>query len=344
VSSCACRSSVPGPACRGARTAGPIEPLRCAARPTRRAGRCGSRRPAPRGDELLSVEKPGPAPGVVTDEALGAFPGVLDADLVARYAAATRDPSPGVAEGAVVPPVALVTQLWEALQAGFATLIPDAVRESSVGGVHGEHDIVVHRPVVPGEPLRTWVSGYGARRRGPNLVITLRYRTLDERDALLAEQWWTTVLLKAEGEPVGRAAPDHTFPEAARVRPIGTVRVATDEAMTRAYAEVSGDWSEHHFSTEAARRSGFDRPFLHGLCTMAICAHGVLSIMGGHDPSAVRRVAVRFASPVFVGDEIAVAVYEAGDGTYAFDAGAGGASVVRNGLLELRTSHSAPDR
>jgi acyl dehydratase len=270
------------------------------------------------------------------DEALGAFPGALDPDLVARYARATRDPSPGVVNGEAVPPVALVTQVWDALQAGFATLLPDEVRESSLGGVHGEHDIVVHRPVVPGEALRTWVVGHGARRRGSNLVITLRYRTLDDHDALVAEQWWTTVLLKAEGEPVGRAAPDHTFPEEARARPLGTRRVATDEAMPRAYADVSGDWSEHHFSVEAARRSGFDQPFLHGLCTMAICAHGVLSLVGSPDPAAVRRVAVRFASPVFVGDEIAVDAFEAGDRTYAFEASAGGAAVVRNGLLELR--------
>ena len=33
-------------------------------------------------------------------------------------------------------------------------------------------------------------------------------------------------------------------------------------------------------TAEAARRSGFDRPFLHGLCTMALCAHGVLTEVG----------------------------------------------------------------
>ena len=69
---------------------------------------------------------------------------------------------------------------------------------------------------------------------------------------------------------------------------------------------------------------------------MAICVHGVGSLVGIDDPATVRRVAVRFASPVFVGDAIEVDAYDAGEGSFAFEASAGGASVIRNGLLELR--------
>jgi len=64
--------------------------------------------------------------------------------------------------------------------------------------VHGEHDIVVHRPVQVGERLRTWVEGHGARPAGGNALVTLRYLTLDERDEIVAEQWWTTVWLGAD--------------------------------------------------------------------------------------------------------------------------------------------------
>jgi acyl dehydratase len=288
------------------------------------------------GSRLLTVDGGPASPGLLLGEVLGAFGGTVDGDLLRRWAAATRDPNPLVARGAAVPPVALVTLLWDALQAGFATLLPESVRNSSKGGVHGEHDIVVHRPLVPGEALRTWVDGYGARRRGRNLVITLRYRTFDDDDALVAEQWWSTVLMQAEGEPVGDEPADHTLTDALRERPLGRTAIPTDQAMTRAYAEVSGDWSEHHFSVEAARRSGFDQPFLHGLCTMAACTHGVQSVAGIDDPSSVRRVAVRFASPVFVGDEVEVEVFDAGTGAFAFEATAGGAAVIRNGLLELR--------
>jgi hypothetical protein len=57
---------------------------------------------------------------------------------------------------------------------------------------------------------------------------------------------------------------------------------------------------------------------------------------GRLDPDLVRRVAVRFASPTFLGDELHVQVYRAGELAYPFEAEAGGAAVIRNGLVELR--------
>ncbi|HZQ59434.1 MAG TPA: MaoC/PaaZ C-terminal domain-containing protein [Acidimicrobiales bacterium] len=277
-------------------------------------------------------------PGVVLGDRLGPFPGRIPRELVRQYAAATRDPNGRAAAGEAVPPVAVVTQIWEAQQAGFTAVVPDEVRASMTGGVHGEHDVVLHRPIVPGEDLRTWVQPWGARRGGKHALLTLRYATYDTADALVAEQWWTTVLLNATGEPVGEAAPDHTFPEAARAHHVGDYRIDADGDMPRRYAEVSSDWSPHHFDSAAARQSGADRPFLHGLCTMALCAQGAVSILAGGDPERVRRVAVRFASPTFIGDELEVHLYRASDRVYAFEADAGGAAVIRNGLFELRVS------
>ena len=54
--------------------------------------------------------------------------------------------------------------------------------------------------------------------------------------------------------------------------------------------------------------------FAHGLCTMAICAHHVLGIVGVDDPGRVSRVAVRFASPTPLGADLAVDAYGIDDG------------------------------
>jgi hypothetical protein len=97
---------------------------------------------------------------------VGPFEGGLDAHLVQRYATATKDPSPRVQAGRAVPPVALVTQIWDAQNAGRSAIVPDQLQRSATGGVHGEHDLVVHRPIAPGELLRTWVEGFGARPSG----------------------------------------------------------------------------------------------------------------------------------------------------------------------------------
>ena len=267
----------------------------------------------------------------------GPFRGSLDASLIQAYAAATRDPSPRAQSGDAVPPVAIVTQIWDAQNEGRAAAVPAEFQRAAVSGVHGEHDIVLHRPLAPGEPLRIWVEGHGARPAGRNSLVTLRYAAVDARDELVAEQWWTTVYLGITCDAAGEPAPHLAFPDEARGQPIGTYSVDVDAGMATRYAEVSGDWSSHHFEIEAARQSGFDRLFLHGLCTMALCAQGVVQLVADGDPDRVRRVAVRFATPTFLGDRLDVRLYDAGNTSCAFEADAGGATVITHGRAELRS-------
>jgi acyl dehydratase len=248
---------------------------------------------------------------------------------MARYAAVTGgDP-------ATVHPVAIVTQIWDAQNDARTRLVPAALQAGAAGGVHGEHDIVVHRPVVPGEPLRTWVDGHGSRPAGRNSIVTLRYTTVDAEGAVVAEQWWTTVYLGITCATVGGPPPDHAFPGEARSRPLGTWSTDVDADLPRRYAEVSGDWSDHHFSAEAARRSGVERPFLHGLCTMGLCAQAVIDLAADRDPTRVRRMAVRFAAPTLLGEPLDVALYDAGSGAVAFEATCAGATVITHGRAEL---------
>ena len=276
-------------------------------------------------------------PGVVVGARVGPFEGCVDRDLVRRYAAATADPSPGVRAGEAVPAVAIATQIWDAQNAARAEAVPAWLQQEASGGVHGKHDIVLHRPIVPGEPLRTWVEAQGARPAGRNALVTLRYVTLDAAGATLAEQWWTTVYLGVTCAATGEPAPGHALAEEARARPLGSLDLAVDEGMARRYAEVSGDWSPHHFDVGAAWRSGFDRPFLHGLCTMALCARGVVEQVAGGDPGRVRRIAVRFATPVPLGETLRLRLYDAGDRCYGFEADCAGATVITHGRAELRT-------
>ena len=274
-------------------------------------------------------------PGVRLGERLGPFPAPLTAGFLADYATATRDPSAAARRGEVVLPAALLTRIWDAQEHGRVALTDPAVQELSTGAVHGEHELRLHRPIEPGEQLAVSVEGHGARASGDKAFVTLRYAMHDARDELVAEQWWTTVYFGVGCEPVGEPPPDHGFPETARDHMLGTHTVTVDATMTRAYAEVSGDWSAHHFEVEAARASGFDRVFLHGLCTMALCAQGVVALAGDGDPARLRRVAVRFASPTFVDEDLAVQVYDAGDLGVAFEAFSAGARVIAHGRAEL---------
>jgi acyl dehydratase len=267
---------------------------------------------------------------------VGPFPARLDVETVQKFVEATGDPSGRVQDAAITPPVALVTQLWEAQSASRAALVPEDFQRAATGGVHGEHDLVLCRPIRPGEPLWTWVEGRAARATGRHSVITLRYTTLDARHAPVAEQLWTTVWLGVTCDESGVPPPAHDFPDGFRARPYGRWRVDVDPGMARRYAEASGDWSQHHFEAGAARRSGAAAPFLHGLCTLALCAQGVSELVADGDPARITRIAVRFVNPVLLGTELTLDLYDAGPLGCAFEAAAGGRRVIAHGRAELR--------
>ncbi|HZQ30320.1 MAG TPA: MaoC/PaaZ C-terminal domain-containing protein [Mycobacterium sp.] len=260
----------------------------------------------------------------------------LAADRIAAYAAATGDDTRGVLTGRAVPPVFPVILAFAAQQAANADL-PAAAWEAASGGVHGEHDILLHRPLEVDEPLQTWSKLSAIRTVPAGAQVVLHVEQFGADGRLAVEHWWTTILLGLRtladtGSPPG----DHRFPESARTDPIGSATYRVHAQTARRYAEVSGDWSAHHFDIAAARASGFDFLFTHGLCTMAICAHRVLSLVGVDDPGRVSRAAVRFSSPTPLGADLVVHAYRITGRSVAFEATSDGVTTVRHGRMEFR--------
>ncbi|HET6733872.1 MaoC/PaaZ C-terminal domain-containing protein [Mycobacterium sp.] len=267
----------------------------------------------------------------------GPFRGSLQPQNIAAYAAATGDSTAAVLNGHAVPavfPVILVFAPQEAARAD----VPQAAWQRVRGGVHGEHDIVFHRPLVPGEKLDTWswISAVRTARAGTQVVVQLEQ--IDANGAVAVEQWWTMVLLGLHGMADLGATPDgHRFPDDARAHPLGSASQHIDKDVARRYAEVSGDWSAHHFDIEVARAAGYDFVFTHGLCTMAICAHRLLGLLGVDDPARVRRIAVRFASPTPLDSDLTVNAFGINENSFAFEAAANGTTTITHGRLELRS-------
>ncbi len=217
--------------------------------------------------------------------------------MIAAYAAATGDRTASVLDGLAVPAVFPVILVFTPNEAARGDL-PESIWQHVRGGVHGAHDIVLHRPLVPGEPLETWSHISAVRTSRAGTQVVMRFDQVDADGAVAVEQWWTMVLLGLQGvADLGSTPADHRFPDDARARPVGSVTHHIDEDVARRYAEVSGDWSAHHFDIAVARAAGFDFVFTHGLCTMAICTHRLLGTAGRRrpGPGSAGRGAVRIA-------------------------------------------------
>lgn len=265
----------------------------------------------------------------------GPYPATVHPDLVAAYADATADDTLAVRTGAAVPVVFPIVLAFHAGDDARADL-PERIWQRVRGGVHGEHDVVVHRPLRPGDRIDTWTSISAVRTVAPGTQVVVHFEHVAPDGTVAVEQWWTMILLGLDGvEDLGEMPADHRFPAPAREHPLGERSQHVPAYSAERYARVSGDWSAHHFDIDVARAEGFGFLFNHGLCTMAMCIHRVLRIAEVDDPARVRRVAVRFASPMPLGGDLRVRAYRASPDVVVFDASSGGENVVTNGRLEL---------
>jgi acyl dehydratase len=268
--------------------------------------------------------------------------GRVDADAAKAYALATNDPNAIYAAGAAVPPVYTVSLILPAyVEAGRATIESGAI-EGFTGGVHGEHDIHIANTIRPGARVQWQVSTYSAKQTPVGVMITHQIAVRDEEGAPLVEHYWSTLFINGRiPTDLGPDLIDHTFPEAARARPLGSQTFDVTGDQSYRYAGASTDHAAFHVDDEPAHKLGFPGKFIQGLCTFAMCSGAVVSLGASGDPDRLRRIAGRFAAPVFPRSQLIVRVYDAGpteDGgrSLAFEATSQCATVVKHGRAELR--------
>jgi len=90
---------------------------------------------------------------------------------------------------------------------------------------------------------------------------------------------------------------------------------------------LSGDRNPLHSDPAFARRGGFSRPILHGLCTYGFTGRALLAFLCDNDPARFRSMHGRFTSPVLPGDQLTVAIWRQDDGA-VFETRAEGERVV----------------
>src|SRR6202030_3911947 len=177
----------------------------------------------------------------------GPFPGRIEPDRIAAYAAATGDQAAPAPAGYAVPAVFPVILAFGAQEAANSDL-PAAAWQQAYGGVHGAHDIVLHRPLIPGESLQTWslISAIRTVRAGTQVVLHIEQ--CDTNAELVVVQWWTTVLLGLHKMADLSVPPDaHRFPDSARQNPIGSATHHIDPQGAHPYAQAFRHCAGHHF-------------------------------------------------------------------------------------------------
>ncbi|RIK99169.1 MAG: 3-alpha,7-alpha,12-alpha-trihydroxy-5-beta-cholest-24-enoyl-CoA hydratase [Proteobacteria bacterium] len=202
--------------------------------------------------------------------------------------------------------------------------------------VDGERDITFHQPLPAAAEITadSRVTGVFDKGRDKGAVIVRETVLRDGHGAPLAT-------LRASrfargdggfgGPSEGQPKP-HEVPKRA---PDRSVDIATRPDQALLY-RLCGDRNPLHSDPAFARRAGFPRPILHGMCTYGLTCRAVLQTYADHDPAAFRRHAARFSAPVYPGETVTVDLWRDGE-VISFEARvkARAATVIRNGRTVL---------
>jgi acyl dehydratase len=262
-------------------------------------------------------------PGERIGATVGPVDIVIDGDRSAAFAEAIGDPEPTHRSGAVAPLTFIVVPTFELT---VRTLGAATEGASLMGGVHGEEDIRVHRPLTAGLRLRATGRVHGVRVSPSGTRIAMHVTAGDD-DGIAVEHYWTCFVRgQVLGASAGPDTPDHQLADDVRATTPRRLSTPVPADVTWRYGDASGDHSPAHTDPDAAHAAGFPDIILHGMCTVGLAVSAI-------DPQA-RRVAVRFARPAHPGHALDLDIYDLAGDRRAFEAGSQGVPVLSNGLLE----------
>ena len=181
--------------------------------------------------------------------------------------------------------------------------------------VHAEQGFELHQPLPPAAEVTVTSTVTGMYDKGKGALVTSRSVAVDADGAPLVTAS-ASVFIVGEGGFGGDRGPGDgwTRPDRPPDHEV-TYRTRPDQALLY---RLSGDRNPLHSDPAFARRGGFDRPILHGLCTYGFTGRALLHTLCGSDPARFRSMYGRFSRPVRPGQSLVVAVWLDGAGRALF--------------------------
>jgi len=200
--------------------------------------------------------------------------------------------------------------------------------------LHGETSLEIHAPL----PLEGEVTG--STRFGPVFdkgagkgAVCYNTRKIRNAEGVLVATMRNSTFLRGDGgcgSTAGEQPKPHPLPERA---PDQVFTLGTAENQALIY-RLSGDYNPLHIDPQVAKSAGFDRPILHGFATFGVSGRALLSALCGNDPSRLKRMDARFASPVYPGETIRTEIWQDGKGRASYRA-----SVIERDVVVLNNGY-----
>ncbi|MGO1500995.1 MAG: MaoC/PaaZ C-terminal domain-containing protein [Marinobacter sp.] len=192
-------------------------------------------------------------------------------------------------------------------------------RESDTGidwvkVLHAGQELILHRPLPPAGIVEatTKITEIVDKGEGKGVLITSERVVRDKATGDDLCTLVSTTMARGDGGfggPSSSSSKPDLIPER---EPDLICDLPTLDQAALIY-RLSGDFNPLHASPSVARKGGFEKPILHGLCTFGVAAHALMKTLCDYDPTRFHRMRLRFSAPVYPGETIRTEMWRDGN-------------------------------
>jgi acyl dehydratase len=171
--------------------------------------------------------------------------------------------------------------------------------------LHGEQSIEMYRPIPP-RPKNATASGSIAnvydKGEGKAAVIIAECEVADDDGPILKTS--SSIFVRGSGGFGGDRGPStrgvNTPPDREPDHVIEYKTLPQQGALYR----LTGDRVPLHIDPDFAKMAGYEKPFMHGLCTYGFTCRAIMEAVCDNDPENFVSLSGRFADQVWFGDSV----------------------------------------
>jgi acyl dehydratase len=179
--------------------------------------------------------------------------------------------------------------------------------------LHGEQSFEIHNPIPPEGTVKAGyeIAAVADKGAGKGAILHL-VKTLNDADGQKLATVRSVLFLRGDGGCGSFGIVPSEASPVSKQAPSEIMDIATLPQSALIY-RLSGDYNPIHADPEAAAKAGFERPILHGLCTLGIATRAVLASLADGTPDRLKSLSARFSRPVFPGETIRTEFFKTDD-------------------------------
>jgi acyl dehydratase len=254
----------------------------------------------------------------IRSDAVGITTEPFISDVTARrilaYAAGIGDTNPRYIDdaatmGIVAHPAFCVSLEWPAALAIRQHPQYLVSEEEALRAVHAEQDSTFHRPIRPGDQLRTTAMLVQVRTTKPGAYVLTKFQTVDTKTGEPVVTSYSSTIYRGLPVDGADAQIEEVPPLPAKHNHIPMpedVAIRVPREAPHVYTECAQIWNPIHTERLVALAAGLPDIILHGTATWAMAASQLINRCTNGDPARLWRFAGRFAAMVIPGTTIAL--------------------------------------